>query len=151
MDKLVEDLHIKKGLPLEIIQIIMRYTYRPQSEELTSDIKNFIERLSYARELYVLRWHKITPNEVTNWFLNDIMRFANSGRPTNLGSHPKMREILSRFFMHRSIGIQPIFVRYVSNAHCQRISTSSMVNVFWGLLTCKERDEFIEEYGAVWD
>ncbi len=151
MDKLVGDLQIKKGLPLEIIQIILRYTYRPQPGELMCDIKNFIERISYAKELYEIRWHKIEPDEVTNWLLNDVMRFANSGRPTNLGSHPKMRNILSRFFMFQHTGIQPIFTRYVSNAHCQRIPTSSMVNVFWGLLTCKERDEFIEEYGAVWD
>jgi hypothetical protein len=151
MDKIVEDLQIQKGLPLEIIQIILRYTYLPQSEELMCDVKNFIERMSYARELYEIRWHKIEPDEVTNWLINDIMRFANSGRPTNLGSHPKMRDILSRFFMHRRVGIQPIFARYVSNVRCQRISASSMVNIFWGLLTCKDRDEFIEEYGAVWD
>ena len=151
MDKIVEQLHLQKGLPLEIIQIILRYTYRPQSEELVCDIKGFKERLNHARELYVRRWHRIAPDEVTNWLINDIMRFANSGRPTNLGAHPKMRDILSRFFMHRRVGIQSIFVKYVSNKHCQRISTSSMVNVFWGLFTYKERQEFIEEYGAVWD
>lgn len=38
---IIQDLHCKKGLPMELIQIILRYTWEPQSQVLLDDIISF--------------------------------------------------------------------------------------------------------------
>lgn len=149
IQQLMQVLHIQKGIPLDLTQIIMRYAYQPQSVALTNDYKNYIEELARVRTIYNNRWFQIEPLESENWLLNDITRFANASRPTNLGAHYKMRNILNRFYMQRLTNSKDICSQYIRR--CSDVSVTNRINVFWGLFTIEERTNFINEYGAVWD
>ena len=135
--QLIQDLHYKKGLPMELIQIILRYTYCPQPQFLLDDIISFTRILPIIIKSYYIYWNVLEPDQYINWLENDIVRYANSGRPTNLGPHPKMQDILGRSFMHLKLKGLPI---YNNN---KRLHPKTLINIFWGLFTVKERGEFI--------
>ena len=147
--KLMQDLHIQKNIPYEVIKIIFRYSYRTQSDSIKNDIKSYVELLDKTRKIDHHRWHRIEPDQSAVWLLNDITRFANSSRPTILGIHPKMRDILSRFYMQNLPQPKNICAKFISICHLDGVS--SRINAFWGIFTCTERKQFIEEYGCLWD
>ena len=137
MDQLlVQDLQCKKGLPIELVQIILRYTYCPQPSNLLDDIKSFTGILPIIIKAYYIYWNVLEPGEYINWLENDIIRYANSDRPTNLGPHPKMQDIIGRSFMHLKLKGLPIY-------NNKRLHPKTIANIFWGLFTVKERQEFI--------
>lgn len=137
MDQLlVQDLQCKKGLPIELVQIILRYTYCPQPSNLLDDIKSFTGILPIILKAYYIYWNVLEPGEYINWLENDIIRYANSDRPTNLGPHPKMQDIIGRSFMNLKLKGLPIY-------NNKRLHPKTIANIFWGLFTVKERQEFI--------
>ena len=138
---IIQDLHCKKGLPLELIQIILRYTYCPQPSNLLDDIKSFTEILPIIIKAYYIYWNVIEPDEYINWLENDIIRYANAERPTNLGPHPKMQRIIERSFMHLKLKGLPIY-----NNKRKRLQVKTIINIFWGLFTVEERQEFILQF-----
>ena len=133
---IIQDLHCKKGLPMELIHIILRYTYCPQPQILLDDIISFTRILPIILKAYYIYWNILEPGEYINWLENDIVRYANSGRPTNLGPHPKMQDILGRSFMHLKLKGLPIYNNKI-------LHPKTSINIFWGLFTVKERDELI--------
>lgn len=133
---IIQDLHCKKGLPMELIHIILRYTYCPQPQILLDDIISFTRILPIIVKAYYIYWNVLEPGEYINWLENDIVRYANSGRPTNLGPHPKMQDILGRSFMHLKLKGLPIYNNKI-------LHPKTSINIFWGLFTVKERDELI--------
>jgi hypothetical protein len=135
---IIQDLHCKKGLPLELVQIILRYTWEPQPQILLDDIASYTNSLRILLKAYYIYWNVLEPDEYINWLENDIIRYANSGRLTNLGPHPKMQDILSRSFMHLKLKGLPIY-----NNKGKRLQVKTIINIFWGLFTVEERDEFI--------
>ena len=137
MDQLlVQDLHCKKGLPMELVQIILRYTWEPQPKNLLDDIISFTEILPIIIKAYYIYWNVLEPGEYINWLENDMIRYANSERPTNLGPHPKMQDIIGRSFMNLKLKGLPIY-------NNKRLHPKTIANIFWGLFTVKERQEFI--------
>jgi hypothetical protein len=133
---IIQDLHHKKGLPMEIIQIILRYTYRPQQTNLLEDVQNFSSSLLEIKDIYYNYWYAIEPGEHINWLENDLIRYANNNRVTNLGPHFKMLNILDRSFMNSKLKALPIYNNYTINVNV-------VINIFWGLFTVAERKEFI--------
>ncbi len=139
MDQLlVQDLHTKSGLPLELIQIILRYTYRPQPKFLLEDVQNYSRSLIEIKDMYYNNWFQIEPGEHLNWLENDIIRYANNDRLTNLGPHFKMLNILSRSLMYKKLVEFPIFNNIT-------MSVNTVINIFWGLFTVAERNKFLED------
>ena len=135
MDQLlVQDLQCKKGLPIELVQIILRYTYCPQPSNLLDDIKSFTGILPIIIKAYYIYWNVLEPGEYINWLENDMIRYANSERPTNLGPHPKMRDIIGRLFCKK-----PNWFLYNS-----KMGSKAIANMFWGLFTIEERIKFVQ-------
>ena len=88
-------------------------------------------------EQYYTYWQLFEPGENhLNWLENDMIRYANSERPTNLGPHPKMQDIIGRSFMNLKLKGLPIY-------NNKRLHPKTIANIFWGLFTVKERQEFI--------
>ena len=142
MDQLlVQEFHLEKGLPMEIIQIILQYTYCPQPSNLLGDVKSYLYSLNEIKDQYFNYWHEIEPGEDLNWLENDIIRYANSNRPTILGPHLKMQDILDRSFMNLKLKGLPIY-----NNEIKRLQIKTMINIFWGLFTVEERQEFFLQF-----
>jgi len=140
--KLIEDLQTQKGLPIEIIYIILRYAYRTQPGELILDIKSYNPEMTYVLSVYH-SFFSTDPKEIFNWLLNDIIRYANAGRPTNLGVHPKMLDILSRRF-GKHLNTHDECSKFISY-YC-KVNVESRIRTFWGLFTASERIDFLGEY-----
>jgi hypothetical protein len=133
---IVQDFHYKKGLPMELIHIILRYTYMPQKTNLLEDVRDYLSSLLEIKDIYYNHWYAIEPGEHLNWLENDVVRYANNDRPTNLGPHFKMQDILSRSFMYDKLIKLPIYNNYT-------INVNTAINIFWGLFTIIERKDFI--------
>ena len=134
---IVQDLHLIKGLPMELIHIILRYTYKPQHINLLEDVKDYSKSLLEIKDIYYnnfIFWFQIEPGEHINWLKNDIIRYANNNRPTNLGPHLKMQDILGRSIMNSKL--KALNYNYTVNV-------KTVINIFWGLFTVAERKEFI--------
>jgi hypothetical protein len=138
---IIQEFHLEKGLPIEIIQIILQYTYCPQPSNLLDDIKSFTRILPIILKAYYIYWNVLEPGEYINWLENDIIRYANSDRPTNLGPHPKMQDIIGRSFMILKLKGLPIY-----NNKKKELHPKTLINIFWGLFTVEEREEFILQF-----
>ena len=57
-------------LPIEIIYIILSYTYQPQSKELTEDIKNYYESKSKFYEERLVEYLCFHSAKYQNYILN---------------------------------------------------------------------------------
>ncbi len=138
---IIQDLHNKKGLPMELIFVILRYTWMQQPPHLLEDIKDYYGSLQEITDQYYNYWNQIEPCEELNWLENDIIRYVNRNRLTILDPPDvKMIEVLSRSIMHSKLIGLPIYRH--------QLSVKTVINIFWGLLTIAERREFIENRGS---
>jgi hypothetical protein len=132
---IVQDLYHIKGLPTELIYMILRYTYRPQETSLLEDINNYSKSLLEIKDIYYNFWVQIEPDQHINWLENDIVRYANNYNLTN-SPDIKMHNILDRSIMSLKLKALPIYKNYTVNINV-------VINIFWGLFTVAERKEFI--------
>lgn len=133
-----------KKLPYEIIEIIRRFTYLHQSHYLLSDITNYYQTKKIALVLYYDSYKdnlENCPNDDLNWFANDIIIYMNNRQPTMFGYVPKYYDIMYRSY------VMDTFSKIIKYSEC--ISNGKVIkeiNVFWGLLTPKERKEMIKMF-----
>jgi hypothetical protein len=136
MNQLFQDFN--KILPIELVYIIFRYTYHKQSPILLDDIENYPSSLKICLESYKKRFfYERNQDEYINWLENHIIRYANNNISTFSGPNPKMLDILGRFFLQKN-KIKDIVLLYNF-----QVSAKRNTNIFWGIFTHLERDEFI--------
>jgi hypothetical protein len=141
-DQLVQNIYFQKGLPMELIYIILKYLREPQSAILLADIHNFSKTMINITNIYFEKWiveRQSKEGEDINWLENDLILYANEYSPTFVGMQPKFKEILSRFCNVKKAS------RYIFNkyAYSNKLSPKTRANILWGLFTPVERDEFI--------
>ena len=142
-DQLVQGIYFQKGLPMEIIHIILVYLRQPQSAILLKDIHNFSSTMPIITNKYYRKWiveWQSGKDEDINWLENDLILYANEYAPTFTGMQPKFKEILSRFGNIKKAS-QYIFNNY---AYSNNLTAKTRANILWGLFTPVERDEFIQ-------
>lgn len=99
-DQLVQSIYFQKGLPLEIIHVILKYLRQPQSAILLKDITSFSKTRIDITNIFYNKWiieRQSKEGEDINWLENDLILYANEYAPTLVGMQPKFKEILSRF------------------------------------------------------
>jgi hypothetical protein len=142
-DQLVQGIYFQKGLPLEIIHIILKYLRQPQSSILLKDISHFSKTMTMITNIYYDKWiikRQSKESEDINWLENDLILYANEYAPTGVGMQPKFKEILGRFCNVKKAS-QYIFNNY---AYSNNLTAKTRANILWGLFTPVERDEFIQ-------
>jgi len=136
--------NILSFLPIEIINIIIPYTYEPQSNALTNDIKNFFSTKATANKLYyerfVIELNEPEPSD-KDWFINDLFRFSNQSFPTIFGY---VDNLYSLFFRNFSVKINREVLTYIQKIETREVSTQ--INIFWGLFTLEERKSFLRMF-----
>jgi len=151
-------------LPSDISRKICNYTASPQPPKLMEDIRSFGSTyntviLSYKSRL--MEWEN-NSDSFSDWFSNDLFRWANENRPTMFGYLPKFYRIFERiesiwyYKMFPAIYIaeqapqldmkRPIswykIDCYISR-YFRHKSKKTQSRIFWGLLKPQERLEFI--------
>jgi len=87
-----------QNLPIELISIIISYSYSPQPIEITKDILSYFESKSIIQGLFYMRYKDLMPYERNvdmNWLVSDILCFMNHNRAAfytleHLSSHNKV-------------------------------------------------------------
>jgi hypothetical protein len=131
-------------LPKELIYIILSYTPQPQPKEITEDIKNFYESKQILLQTYRNYWIFICQeNEPSDkeWITNDLYRYSNRNIATMNGYDDDFYELFFRLFNFKTKEQINKYITILDNK-----SLDSQINIFWGLLNPKERNEFISIY-----
>ena len=131
-------------LPIEIIYMIIPYTYETQSHLLTSDIKSFCTTKILANQLYyerfVVEFNEPEPSD-KYWFINDLFGFSNQFIPTMNGYGDKFLNLFLRNF---SLKNNAEVLTYIQKTETREVS--SQINIVWGLFTSEERNTFLRVY-----
>jgi len=134
---------IIKRLPLEIVRMIIPYTYSPQPKEIIQDIHSYFETKKTICDMFYLRYVDILTHEThadMNWLVNDILCFMNSHRASFHKFADQLYEICSRNYMLRNV--DPCIIRkIINNSYSKDIHFQ--FRIYWGLLLPEEREQFI--------
>jgi hypothetical protein len=135
-------------LPLDIVLQIIPYTYHLQNKNLLDDIINYNETKTLLFELYHKYWiierQSLDPEEDKNWLINDIFAYANDYNPTMYGYVEKFYHIFKR---HLCLQTNEKIYKYVYNLEKKEVIPQ--INIFLGLLTIKERNDFITTFAII--
>jgi len=141
MDKIF---YILRFLPIEIIYMILPYTYETQSHALTSDIKNFYTTKAVASQLYynrfVMEFEEPEPSD-KDWFINDLFYFSNQFIPT---MHGYGDNFVNLFLRNISLKTNTEVLTYIQRTQERPINTQ--INIFLGLFSLEERNAFLNRF-----
>ena len=134
--------NILNFLPIEIIYMIIPYTYEPQSKSLTNDIKNFYSTKATANKLYydrfVIEIGEPEPSD-KDFFINDLICRANQAIPTQKGYVDNFYNI---FLRNVCLKTREEVLVYIQKTETREVSTQ--INIYWGLFTLEERNSFLK-------
>ena len=129
-------------LPIDIVRRIIPYTYQIQEKPLLNDITHFTEAKHQLYQVYYNYWtiemQSPDASEYTYWLINDIVRYANQCNPTMYGYVDSFYNIFKR---HISLQTNEQVDQYVDKVEEKTVSTQ--INIFLGLLTIPERNDFL--------
>lgn len=130
-------------LPIEITLHIISYTYNLQNKKLLNDIIHYKETQLLLLELYYNYWiidreQLDDPDVDKYWLINDIFAYANNHNAIMYGYIDNFYNIFKR-----NISLQTIeaIEEYVSKLKEKNVNTQ--INIFLGLLTIDERNDFV--------
>jgi len=123
-------------LPLDIIHMIIPYTYNLQDKTILEDIQNYQDSKVQIKKLYYKSWmsyvNSIVPED-KEWILQNLFRYANNyDLPT---------ADFYKIFLKSNLCIATR-----PNANLSRLPVDSQINIYWGLLTPTQRNQMIESY-----
>ena len=127
------------NLPPELVYKISTYILRPQSKELTYDLRHFHISKEKGIKIYTDRFYE-EPELIISWFVNDICCYTNSYFPSMYGFLEKYYDIFFRFPKMKSK--QDIIT--FSFKMCS-LDLETELNIRWGILTPQERDEMLKD------
>jgi len=130
-------------LPMDIIHQIIPYTYSVQSKELLEDIRSYYDTKKSIEKIYFNIYFDdffVDDKVDKSWLINDLFAFANDYNPTLFGFVDSFYDIFSRNRMLKK-DFQKInnFIRLLENDNIEK-----KINIFWGLFTPEERNDFID-------
>jgi hypothetical protein len=113
------------NLPFDIFNYVLSFTYKPQSEILLKDIRTYVEYKIIISCLYEKRYHDLIEYEKNadkNWLVSDILLYIKKNK--------------FDYYKH-CVYIYKDFI------FCKK-DIRSQFNIFWGLLSSKERRHFVQ-------
>jgi len=128
-------------LPLDLVLQIIPYTYHLQNKELLDDIKSYSETKTILSNYYYNYWI-VSLEEPEDgdkyWLINNLFSFVNNYKPTMDGYVEQFYNIFKRnAFLETSQDIDSYILQL------EKKNVTTQINIFLGLLTLEERNEFI--------
>jgi hypothetical protein len=124
-------------LPNEIIRKIIPYTYNLQKTDLLQDIIHFAKQ----RNLIYYIYNETYGNEYKEWLLNDLLLFCNDYYGPMFGYNDTFYNILYR---NKLLLNQKQINHYIHLL--ERKNINIIINTLYGLLTVKERYQFLNNW-----
>jgi hypothetical protein len=134
---------VLKRFPTEIASYIIQYTYNPQNKNLLNDIVNFTVSKLELYKLYLNYFTKLNQEEeYIDWLSNDIVLYTNNFRNTGVlygGGYTNIfyNRLFRLFFLKTKENVDNYIIKLTKSGSIKEI------NIYLGLLTIKERTEFI--------
>ena len=128
-----------QSLPEAVVQMILPYTYTPQSKELCSDIRSYQTTLVHLTQLYQEKYQ--ADIEAREWLSNDICRFLNQGVPTSVrGYQDFYLGVFQRMYMNQPKSLEAIR-EYITRIDYDLYPRD--IKIVIGLLQPQERHELV--------
>ena len=130
-------------LPIEIVSYITQYTYNPQNKDLLNDIVNFTVSKVEIYKLYLDYFTELNEaEEYINWISNDIVLYTNNFRHTGVlygGGYTDLfyDRLFRNSFLKTKENVDDYIIKLTNSGAIKEI------NIYLGLLTIKEREDFI--------
>ena len=124
-------------LPVEIIHFIIPYTYEPQSNALTNDIRSFYATKKTVHPLYYNIFVRLGESD-KDWLINDLFSFSNKKNPIMNGY---VDHFYNLFLRNPFLKTRDNVDRYIMKTECRDVD--AQINIFWGLFTSNERNSFL--------
>jgi hypothetical protein len=131
-------------LPDELISMIMSYTYNIQNKELRQDINNYPISFYAINKIYLEIYadHSSDPiKESQEWLSNYLYGFCNNDVALMYGYADDFYKI---FFQHPLLNTKSQVEKYIATLEQKDLNTQN--RVFWGLMSPKQRHQFILRY-----
>jgi hypothetical protein len=128
-------------LPIEIIILIISYTYNPQSKILLEDIENYHNTKQKVFEIYYYNYIiylQSLEQEDKNWLINDVIRYTNENCPTMYGYTDKFYNI---WYRNPALKTKNDINNHILCIEKKCVNTQ--INLFWGILNPIERNEMV--------
>jgi len=122
-------------MPREIIDKIIFYTHSCQPQCLIEDIKH----INMVKQDLTIMYRNYWDYEYNDWLINDIISYANNYNATMYGYVDKFYNIFLRHICLENILQVDQYIIYLG-----RKEVMSQINIFLGLLTIEERNEFLK-------
>ena len=126
------------NLPPELVYKISTYILKPQSKELMFDLRHFHISKEKGIKIYKDRFND-EPDLIVSWFVNDICSYMNNYLPMMYGFVEKYYDIFFRLFKLKTKQDIITFSFKINN-----LSVETELNIIWGILNPKERDEMLK-------
>lgn len=129
-------------LPMDIVLLIIPYTYNLQQKTLLNDIVNYNESKTLLLQKYYNFWTIVmqepNPEEYKNWMINDILGYANRYEALMYGYTENFYNIFKRnTFLQTDEDIE----KYMGSLTKKDVSTQ--INIFLGLFHQNERNDIV--------
>ena len=137
-----------KKLPFDIQMLILPYTYNIQNQYLLEDIQHFQKSKTIISKKYVDLNHlelnhpyNLNKQKDSYWFIIDLFIFINDNQAISLGN----TDFLYLFFYrYPCLENKEMVNQYIIQMKKKELEIQ--INIIWGLLTVKERNDFTKNY-----
>jgi hypothetical protein len=143
--------------PNEIQHRILSYLTFSQDPVLCRDIQHYTSTLPELLEFYYRKYMIEMENDSQDlddlrWLLNDICAYMNDFFPLCLGYREHFLYVCRRNFAFRSCTNEKIIeiIERINRAENVYLSKRYICQIY-GILTCEERDNFIESVKSIYD
>ena len=128
-------------LPLDVVMNhILPFTYQTQSRELLADIRSCVNDYNFLEN-----WYDVEYNDQV--LLYDLIEFCNQGTFSTGNFNLMYIEIVRRHIKYTTASITELQYFLLHNISTNvDDATEKKIRFLWGLLTSRERTDFINKY-----
>jgi hypothetical protein len=136
-----------RKLPSEIFDVIISYSYSIQPTELRRDIRHYYHSKNIIFKLYIRKYSRQILNnenpfycmrETNYWLIHDILIYTTNN---NLLIEDYDAMIFTIWRRNPFLKTEKKIIKFVYRMDSN--PKSRQINLFWGIFTIKEREEFM--------
>ena len=131
------------SLPLELMEVIRKYTYKPQPKSLLNQITKLYTFKKILYSTYTLLYNyelDSQPNAIENWIDNDITLYLNDDQGTMYGYRETIYDVLSRNYVFNT---KDKIINYL-NKHNICMDSKTNINIYLSLMNNNEITQLVK-------
>lgn len=127
-------------LPTEVINIIISYTYKPQPIQLRNDIISYLLTKDIIINIFKKRYVDYTTDVIKSHLSFHLFNFLTGVKNLYSECTNKLSLVSKRNYM---LNTKNTNITYNIGNYFSKKNVNSIFNIYWGLVTPEERNQFI--------